>query len=76
MPEERADTFLRLIRRAGRGRLKVYLGYGAGVLAGDGAQGGAGDGFGVGLGDLVRVEGVVVVTDDKGGDFDGLPILD
>src|SRR4030067_528689 len=31
MPEERADTFLRLIRRAGRGRLKVYLGYGAGV---------------------------------------------
>ncbi len=26
-----ADTFLRLIRRAGRGRLKVYLGYGAGV---------------------------------------------
>jgi len=31
MPEERADTFLRLIRRAKRGRLKVYLGYGAGV---------------------------------------------
>jgi two-component system sensor histidine kinase KdpD len=31
MPEARADTFLRLIRRAGRGRLKVYLGYGAGV---------------------------------------------
>jgi len=31
MPEERADTFLRLIRRAGRGRMKVYLGYGAGV---------------------------------------------
>ena len=31
MPEPRADTFLRLIRRAGRGRLKVYLGYGAGV---------------------------------------------
>jgi two-component system sensor histidine kinase KdpD len=31
MPIERADTFLRLIRRAGRGRLKVYLGYGAGV---------------------------------------------
>lgn len=31
MPEERADTFLRLIRRAGRGWLKVYLGYGAGV---------------------------------------------
>jgi len=31
MTEVRADTFLRLIRRAGRGRLKVYLGYGAGV---------------------------------------------
>lgn len=31
MPSERADTFLRLIRRTGRGRLKVYLGYGAGV---------------------------------------------
>lgn len=31
MPGERADTFLRLIRRAGRGRLKIYLGYGAGV---------------------------------------------
>lgn len=31
MREGRADTFLRLIRRAGRGRLKVYLGYGAGV---------------------------------------------
>src|SRR5512145_2024333 len=31
MPEDRADTFLRLIRRTGRGRLKVYLGYGAGV---------------------------------------------
>ncbi|HZW37644.1 MAG TPA: sensor histidine kinase KdpD, partial [Candidatus Deferrimicrobiaceae bacterium] len=31
MLEERGDTFLRLIRRAGRGRLKVYLGYGAGV---------------------------------------------
>src|SRR3972149_9804838 len=31
MPEGRADPFLRLIRRAGRGRLKVYLGYGAGV---------------------------------------------
>src|SRR5512139_2114665 len=30
MPEKRADTFLRLIRRAGRGRLKIYLGYGAG----------------------------------------------
>ena len=42
-----------------------------GVLAGDGAQGGAGDG--VGLGDLVWVEGVVVVTDDKRGDVDGPP---
>src|SRR5512143_905761 len=31
MPEERNDTFLRLIRRTGRGRLKIYLGYGAGV---------------------------------------------
>lgn len=31
MPEEQADNFLRLIRRAGRGRLKIYLGYGAGV---------------------------------------------
>jgi len=31
MREEKADTFLRLIRRAGRGHLKVYLGYGAGV---------------------------------------------
>jgi two-component system sensor histidine kinase KdpD len=31
IPEQRPDTFLRLIRRAGRGRLKVYLGYGAGV---------------------------------------------
>lgn len=31
MREGKADTFLRLIRRAGRGRLKVYLGYGAGV---------------------------------------------
>ena len=31
MPEERADSFLRMIRRAGRGRLKIYLGYGAGV---------------------------------------------
>ncbi|MBE0568799.1 MAG: PTS sugar transporter subunit IIA [Deltaproteobacteria bacterium] len=31
MAEERADTFLRLIRRTGRGRMKVYLGYGAGV---------------------------------------------
>src|SRR4029453_8682984 len=49
---------------------------GVGVLAGDGAQGGAGDGIGVGLGDVVRVEGVVVVTDDKGGDFYGPPIVD
>ena len=49
---------------------------GVGVLAGNGAQGGAGNGVGVGLGDLVRVEGVVVVTDDKGGDFDGPPVLD
>jgi two-component system sensor histidine kinase KdpD len=31
MTEDRADTFLRLIRRAERGRLKVYLGYCAGV---------------------------------------------
>lgn len=31
MPDGRADTFLRLIRRAERGRLKIYLGYGAGV---------------------------------------------
>jgi len=29
--ENRADTFLRLIRRARLGRLKIYLGYGAGV---------------------------------------------
>jgi hypothetical protein len=42
-----------------------------GVFAGDGAQGGAGDRVGVGLGDLVRVEGVVVVPDDKRGDVDG-----
>jgi two-component system, OmpR family, sensor histidine kinase KdpD len=31
MSSERADTFLRLIRRAQRGRLKIYLGYAAGV---------------------------------------------
>jgi two-component system, OmpR family, sensor histidine kinase KdpD len=31
MKEERADAFLRLIRRAQRGRLKLYLGYCAGV---------------------------------------------
>jgi two-component system sensor histidine kinase KdpD len=29
--ENKADTFLRMIRRAQRGRLKVYLGYAAGV---------------------------------------------
>ena len=49
---------------------------GIGVLAGNGAQGRAGNGVGVRLGDLVRVEGVVVVTDDQGGDVDGPPILD
>ncbi len=31
MAEERSDAFLRLIRRSKRGRLKVYLGYCAGV---------------------------------------------
>ena len=31
MAEDRADTFLRMIRRSRRGRLKVYLGYAAGV---------------------------------------------
>jgi two-component system, OmpR family, sensor histidine kinase KdpD len=31
MNENRADSFLRLIRRARRGRLKIYLGYAAGV---------------------------------------------
>lgn len=31
MNENRADNFLRLIRRAQRGRLKIYLGYAAGV---------------------------------------------
>ena len=31
MAEDRANTFLRMIRRSRRGRLKVYLGYGAGV---------------------------------------------
>lgn len=31
MNEGRADTFLRMIRRSQRGRLKVYLGYAAGV---------------------------------------------
>ncbi|MFZ1982945.1 MAG: sensor histidine kinase KdpD, partial [Desulfatitalea sp.] len=31
MSDARADSFLRLIRRAQRGRLKIYLGYAAGV---------------------------------------------
>lgn len=31
MAENRADSFLRLIRRSQRGRLKIYLGYAAGV---------------------------------------------
>jgi len=31
MAEDRADAFLRMIRRAQRGRLKIYLGYAAGV---------------------------------------------
>src|SRR5512139_47394 len=31
MPDDRADAFLRMIRRSQRGRLKVYLGYSAGV---------------------------------------------
>ena len=31
MTHDRADTFLRMIRRSQRGRLKVYLGYAAGV---------------------------------------------
>ncbi len=31
MPEDRAASFLQLIRRSHRGRLKVYLGYGPGV---------------------------------------------
>lgn len=31
MNEPKADTFLRLIRRSSRGRLKIYLGYAAGV---------------------------------------------
>ena len=48
---------------------------GIGVLAGNGAQGAARDGVGVSLGDLVRVEGVVVVTDDQGGDVDRPPTL-
>jgi two-component system sensor histidine kinase KdpD len=31
MPEDRAQAFLQLIRKAERGRLKIYLGYGPGV---------------------------------------------
>ena len=31
MTEDRADAFLRMIRRSQRGRLKIYLGYSAGV---------------------------------------------
>jgi two-component system, OmpR family, sensor histidine kinase KdpD len=31
MPDDKALSFLRLIRRSQRGKLKVYLGYGAGV---------------------------------------------
>ncbi|MEZ0266238.1 MAG: PTS sugar transporter subunit IIA [Phycisphaerae bacterium] len=31
MPDTRANSFLQLIRRAQRGRLKIYLGYGPGV---------------------------------------------
>jgi len=31
MPENRASSFLQMIRRSQRGRLKVYLGYGPGV---------------------------------------------
>jgi two-component system sensor histidine kinase KdpD len=31
MPEDRADAFLQMIRRSQRGRLKIYLGYSAGV---------------------------------------------
>ena len=31
MAEDRADAFLQMIRRAQRGRLKIYLGYSAGV---------------------------------------------
>lgn len=30
-PKNRADSFLHMIRRANRGRLKIFLGYGAGV---------------------------------------------
>lgn len=31
MPEDRAATFLQMIRKSQRGRLKIYLGYGPGV---------------------------------------------
>ncbi|HZK81993.1 MAG TPA: PTS sugar transporter subunit IIA [Humisphaera sp.] len=31
MPEDRAQSFLQLIRKSQRGRLKIYLGYGPGV---------------------------------------------
>ncbi|MGA3065946.1 MAG: PTS sugar transporter subunit IIA [Tepidisphaeraceae bacterium] len=31
MPEDRATTFLQMIRKSQRGRLKIYLGYGPGV---------------------------------------------
>jgi two-component system sensor histidine kinase KdpD len=31
MPDDRAQTFLQMIRRSQRGRLRVYLGYGPGV---------------------------------------------
>src|SRR5450755_8916 len=31
MAQSRANTFLQLIRRSERGRLKIYLGYGPGV---------------------------------------------
>ncbi|MGZ5452930.1 MAG: PTS sugar transporter subunit IIA [Candidatus Aminicenantales bacterium] len=31
MPEDKADAFLRMIRRAQQGRLKIFLGYSAGV---------------------------------------------
>jgi len=31
MPDDRAQTFLQMIRKSQRGRLKVYLGYGPGV---------------------------------------------
>jgi len=31
MPEDRAQSFLQMIRKSSRGRLKIYLGYGPGV---------------------------------------------